>query len=68
MTYVYVPLWDSGFIKFEQEYNFVPSIGEQTFTEMLFLQFFNINIYVKIDEKYQINIWMYDYSQIQGTR
>ena len=49
---------------------------------MLFWQFFNIFIYVKIfglyalyrcqtrknPEKYQINIWMYGYSQTQGTR
>ena len=35
---------------------FGPWIGEQPYTEMLFWQFSNIIIYVKILEKYQINV------------
>ena len=51
-----------------KEYNFVPWIGEQTYTEMLFWKFSNIIIYVniagKIPDKH-LNVW---YSQVQGTR
>ena len=44
----YVSLWNPGFIKFQQDQKFVPWIGEQPYTEMLFWQFSNIIIYVKI--------------------
>ena len=44
----YVSLWDPGFIKFQQELNLVPSIGEQSYTEMLLWQFCNLMIYVKL--------------------
>ena len=42
--HLYDPLWDPGFIKFQQEFFFVPWIGEQQYTEMLFWQFSNIII------------------------
>ena len=35
-------------LNFNNDKNFVPSIGEQPYTDMLFGQFFNIIIYVKI--------------------
>ena len=47
----FVPLWDHGFIKFQQEWNFVPWIGEEPYTGMLFWQFSNIIIYVKLIAK-----------------
>ena len=57
----YLILWDPGFIKFQEEQNFVPRIGEQPYTEMLFWQFSNIIKCVKIVDKYQINMWVYGY-------
>ena len=57
----YVPFWDPGFIKFQQELNFVPWIGEQPYTEMLFWQFSNIIIYVKIVGKIpdqHLSVWL----------
>ena len=42
--YVYVSLSDPGFIKFQQKFDFVPWIGEQPYTEILFWQFSNIII------------------------
>ena len=58
----YVPLWDPGFIKFQQEYKFVPWIGEQPYTEMLFWQFSNIIIDVKIVGKIpdqHLSVWLF---------
>ena len=47
---------------------FCPWIGEQPYIKTLFGQFSNINIYAKIVGKCKINILMYHYSPIQGTR
>ena len=58
----YVPLWDPGFIKFQQKLNFVPWIGEQPYTEILFWQFSNIIIYVKTVGKIldrHLNVWVF---------
>ena len=49
-------------MKFQQELNFVPRIGEQPYTEMLFWQFSNIIIYVKIVGKIpdqHLNVWLF---------
>ena len=69
----YVSFWDPGFNKFWQELNIVPWIGEQTYTEMLFWQFSNIIIYLKIVGKIpdkHLNIWLFsnpgDKDQILG--
>ena len=45
---IYVPLWDPGFIKFKQELEFFSWMWEEPYNEMLFWQFSNIIIYVKI--------------------
>ena len=58
----YVPLLDPGFISFQEEYNVVPWIGEQPYTEMLFRQFSNIIIYVKIVGKIPdqlLSVWLF---------
>ena len=58
----YVPLWDPGFIKFQQENFFVPWIGEELYTEMLFWQFSNTIIDVQIVGKipdHYLNVWLF---------
>ena len=58
----WVPLWDHGFIKFQNKWNFVPWIGEQPYTEIMFWQFSNIIIYVMMVKKipdYYLNVWLF---------
>ena len=61
-NFLYVPLWDSVFIKIQQEWNVVPWIGEQPYTKMLFCQFFKSIIYLKIIGKLQdqlLTVWLF---------
>ena len=55
-------LRSTGFNKFRQEKSVVPWIGEQPYTEMLFWQFSNIFIYVKIIGKIldqHLSVWLF---------
>ena len=52
---------------FNKNSNIVPWIGEQPYNEILFVQFPNIPMYIRVVGKCWISILMYNFSPIQGT-